>query len=89
MSTADDEKEESVALPTATLIKRHLNIRRASSGCGSDAAIIDAMAQIGLPSPIVVRTCHTMVVAIATLIANRIPSRCDGDRPNRLISASA
>ena len=74
---------------TAATLAEHLNIRRASSGWGSDAAIIDAMAQIGLPSATALSVCHTIVVAIATLIAKRMPSRCDGNSPNRFISASA
>src|SRR5262245_41952349 len=36
------------AQPTRTLARRHLNIRAASLTCGSDDAIIEAMAQIGL-----------------------------------------
>src|SRR4051794_5401927 len=40
-------KTRPAAPPTTTLTRRLLNIRRASTGCGSDAAIIDAMAQIG------------------------------------------
>src|SRR5499427_2150147 len=77
------------ALPTATFIKRHLNRRRASSGSGSEAATIDAMAQIGLRSPIACRTFQTIVVASSTLMAKRSPTRCSDDSPNRFRSASA
>src|SRR5262249_29594756 len=76
------------ALPTATFIKRHLNRRRASSGSGSEAATMDAMAQIGLRSPIACRTFQTIVVASATLMAKRSPTRCSDDSPNRFRSAS-
>ena len=59
--------------PTNTLVMRHLNIRAASFTSGSDAAIIDAIAQIGLVSTIfssvyqriVVRRCRYLDYAKA------------------------
>jgi hypothetical protein len=53
---------------------RHLNIRAASTTSGSDAAIIEAMAQIGLVSANRDSVYQVMVDPIKTLIAKRIPS---------------
>jgi len=39
------------AAPTTPLTTRHLSIRQDSPGIGSDAAIIEAIAQIGLSLP--------------------------------------
>jgi hypothetical protein len=55
--------------PTSTLTSRLRNRRRASSGCGSEAATIEAIAQIGLLSPICFSVNQTMVVAMKTLTA--------------------
>ena len=52
------------------------NIRRASSGSGSDAATIEAIAQIGLVSPIAFSVNQTIDVAMKTLIAKRTPTIC-------------
>jgi hypothetical protein len=58
-------------------------------GCGSDAATIDAIAQIGLLFVNVVSVYQTMVVAIITLIAKRIASKWSNVRPSRFMSATA
>src|ERR1700730_5405875 len=67
-------KNRPTAQPTSTLIMRLLNIRTASVTCGSDAAIIEAMAQIGLVSAMFSSTYQTMVVAMKTFSAKRIPT---------------
>src|SRR6187200_1345834 len=46
------------------------------------------MAQIGLLFPIARRVCQTIVVARATLMANRTPTRCSCVKSYRRISAS-
>src|SRR5882757_10769170 len=61
------------AQPTSTLMMRLLNIRTASVTWGSDAAIIEAMAQIGLVSAMFASTYQTMLVAMKTFSAKRIP----------------
>jgi hypothetical protein len=53
---------------------RHLNIRAASLTSGSDAAIIDAIAHIGLVSTILSSVYQRIAEAIKTLTANRIPT---------------
>jgi hypothetical protein len=53
--------------PTNTLVMRHLNIRAASFTSGSDAAIIDAIAQIGLVSTIFSSVYQRIVEAMKTL----------------------
>src|SRR6185436_11174829 len=73
------------APPTATLARRHLNMRRASPGCGSDDAIIDAIAQIGFASLRARRVCQTIVVPTATLRANNHPSNRSYGRPSRIV----
>jgi hypothetical protein len=60
--------------PTPTFIMRLLNMRVACVTCGSDAATMDAMAQIGSVLAMCSITYHTMMVAIATLKANRMPT---------------
>src|SRR6267378_7124319 len=60
--------------PTSTLMMRLLNIRTASVTWGSDAAIIEAMAQIGLVSARFASAYQTMAVAMHTLSAKRIPT---------------
>ena len=53
---------------------RLLNMRAASFTWGSEAAIIEAMAQIGLVSAMFASAYQTMVVAMNTFRANRIPT---------------
>src|SRR5688572_15500693 len=81
-------KMKPAAPPTATLARRHLNIRRASSGCGSDAAIIDAIAQIGLLSLMARSVCQMIAVPRATLTAKSHPCSRSYRRPNRIIGVS-
>jgi hypothetical protein len=61
--------------PTSTLTSRLRNGRRASSSTGSEAATIEAIAQIGLLSLSSFSVNQTMVVAMKTLMANREPRR--------------
>src|SRR5258708_7493834 len=60
--------------PTRTLMMRLLNIRIASVTWGSDAAIIEAMAQIGLVSAILSSAYQTMMEAMHTFRAKRMPT---------------
>ena len=48
--SADERKSSPTAQPTSTLTTRLRNMRTASFSCGSEAAIIEAMAQIGFVS---------------------------------------
>src|SRR5499426_1158216 len=73
--------------PTSTFVMRHLNIRAASFTSGSDAAIIDAIAQIGLVSRTFSSVYQTIVVAINTLTANRIPTGSRFSLLNQPVSA--
>src|SRR6478736_5822268 len=63
--------------------------RRASYSTGSEAATIEAIAQMGLPAFSAFITTQTIVVAMNTLIANRTPMRSSYLRPHRVRSASA
>src|SRR5688572_26471882 len=76
------------AQPTSTLITRLRKKRRASSGIGSEAATIEAMAQIGLSFVNSFITVQTIVVAMKTLTANRAPMRSSYLSPHRVMSAS-
>ena len=66
-------KNRPTAQPTSTLMMRLRNMRTASFTWGSEAAIIEAMAQIGLVSAMLASAYQTMVDAMNTLTANRIP----------------
>src|SRR6516162_2902993 len=68
-------KSKPTPQPTSTLVMRHLNIRAASFTSGSDAAIIDAIAQIGFVSRILSSVYQTTVDATKTLRAKRIPTK--------------
>src|SRR4029079_518555 len=70
-----NRKTNPIAHPTSTFDNLALNILFASSGCGSEAATIDAIAQIGFLSPINFKVYQHIAVEIATLIANLIPIR--------------
>ena len=67
-------------LPTPTFTSRAENIRRASCGCGSAAAIIDAMAQIAqsyqtpvtYPQSPLGQSLHTIAQVIAGDVGTRV-----------------
>src|SRR4029077_2183185 len=59
--------------PTSTLMMRARNIRAASFTWGSEAEIIDSMAQIGFVSTMSRSTYHKIVDPMNTLTANRTP----------------
>src|SRR6516164_853311 len=63
------------AQPTMALTMRPKKTRSACCTTGSVAAIIDAIAQMGLASATSFKTSHTRVVPTKTLTANRTPSR--------------
>src|SRR5215470_4011115 len=67
-------KSSPIAQPTNTLMMRLLNIWAALFTSGSDAASIEAMAQIGLVSATYRSMNHTRAEAMNTLTANRIPT---------------
>src|SRR5215467_10028009 len=69
--------------PTSTFVMRHLNIRAASLTSGSDAAIIEAIAQIGLVSRILSSVYQTIADATKTLRANRTPIKSPPMVPNQ------
>src|SRR6516165_9442970 len=79
-------KSKPTAQPTSTFAMRHLNIRAASLTSGSDAAIIEAIAQIGLVSTIFSSVYQRIVEAIKTLMANRIPTESRWIAPNQSLS---
>jgi len=59
------------AQPTSTLMMRDLKNRRDSWGAGSETAIMEAMAHMGLLCIIYSKMLQTIVEAIATLAAKR------------------
>src|SRR6478736_1488808 len=77
------------AQPTSTLMTRLRKNRRASSGSGSEAATIEAIAQMGLPASSAFITVQTIVDAMNTFTAKRKPMRFSYLRPHRPMSASA
>src|SRR5262252_968042 len=69
--------------PTSTFVMRDLNIRAASLTSGSDAATIEAIAQIGFVSRVLSSVYQTIADATKTLRANRTPIKSRPMVPNQ------
>src|SRR4029077_6423276 len=69
-------KRRPTAQPSSTLMMRLLNMRAASFTWGSDAAIIEAMAQIGLVSAMFASVFQTIVEAMNTVLSKPTQAMC-------------